>query len=98
VSYPPRYHSENDLHYLTTRTYRRTPVFSLGRGQAGGSFFWKASRSSQWIGCRDDRHKRPAARDRRLDKTRICASPVVGEAVNWRVAQILIFKVCVQRS
>jgi hypothetical protein len=28
MSYPPRYYAENDLHYLTTSVYRRTPVFN----------------------------------------------------------------------
>jgi REP-associated tyrosine transposase len=28
VSQPPRYYGENDLHFLTTSTYRRTPVFN----------------------------------------------------------------------
>jgi REP element-mobilizing transposase RayT len=28
VSYPPRYYGENDLHFLTTSTYRRTQIFN----------------------------------------------------------------------
>ena len=36
------------------------------------------NRSSQWIGCHDDRQKRPVARDRRLDKARICATRLTG--------------------
>ena len=28
MSYPPRYYGENDLHFLTTCTYRHTPVFN----------------------------------------------------------------------
>ena len=45
-----------------------------GRGHAGGIISWRTNRSSQWTGCHDDRQKRPASRDRRLDKARICAT------------------------
>ena len=31
MSQPPRYYGKNDLHYLTTSTYRRTPVFKSER-------------------------------------------------------------------
>jgi putative transposase len=31
VSYPPRYYGENDLHFLTTSTYRRTQIFNSER-------------------------------------------------------------------
>ncbi|HET9179046.1 MAG TPA: transposase [Terriglobia bacterium] len=31
MSQPPRYYGNNDLHYLTTSTYRRTPVFNSER-------------------------------------------------------------------
>ena len=31
MSQPPRYYGENDLHFLTTSTYRRTPVFKSER-------------------------------------------------------------------
>jgi hypothetical protein len=49
-------------------------TIACGRGQAGGIISWRTLRSSQWIGCHDDRQNRPAARDRRLDKARICAT------------------------
>jgi REP element-mobilizing transposase RayT len=31
VAYPPRYYGENDLHFLTTSTYRRSQVFNSER-------------------------------------------------------------------
>ena len=31
MSYPPRYYGENDLHFLTTSTYRRTQIFNSER-------------------------------------------------------------------
>jgi REP-associated tyrosine transposase len=31
VSYPPGYYGENDLHFLTTSTYRRTEIFNSER-------------------------------------------------------------------
>jgi hypothetical protein len=46
----------------------------IGRCQAGGITSWETPGPSQWTGRHDADQKRPATRDRRLDKARICAT------------------------
>jgi hypothetical protein len=71
---PQRYYGQNHLPYLTTSTYRRSPVLVSGRGQAGGSISCRTPRSSRWIGCHEAKQERPAPRDGRHGKASISAT------------------------
>jgi hypothetical protein len=76
ISLPPGFRFAGGMAILAMLVHGRDAraTIACGRGQAGGFIFWRTNQSSQWIGCHDDKQKRPASRDRRLDNARICAT------------------------
>ena len=54
--------------------WRNVTTASILWRKRSSTFDHETNRSSQWIGCHDAHRKRPAARNRRHDKARICAT------------------------